>query len=75
MHFSDDTCPPAKPVGASRRPSPAAQPSGAASVPAQSYLMTVVSAAPSTLQVRAAPQPQPAKRGDEESCSSCDNPK
>eukprot|EP00959_Pyramimonas_sp_CCMP1952_P296019 6192251-Pyramimonas_sp.AAC.1 len=27
------------------------------------------------LQVRAAPQPRPAKRGDEESCSVCANPK
>eukprot|EP00959_Pyramimonas_sp_CCMP1952_P061126 1277421-Pyramimonas_sp.AAC.1 len=37
--------------------------------------MTVVSAAPSTLQVRAAPQPQPARRDDEESCSISGNPK
>eukprot|EP00959_Pyramimonas_sp_CCMP1952_P004142 86994-Pyramimonas_sp.AAC.1 len=75
MQLSDSARPPAKPAGTSRRTSPAAQPSGAAPVPARPDLMTVVSAAPSTLQVRAAPQPQPAKRDGEESCSICDNPK
>eukprot|EP00959_Pyramimonas_sp_CCMP1952_P026753 561788-Pyramimonas_sp.AAC.1 len=75
MRLSDSTRPTAKPAGMSRRQSPAAQPSGAAPVPAPSDLMTVASAAPSTLQVRAAPQPQPAKRDDEESCSICDDPR
>eukprot|EP00959_Pyramimonas_sp_CCMP1952_P364845 7640292-Pyramimonas_sp.AAC.1 len=75
MQLSDSTRPPAKPAGVSGRPSPAAQPSGAASVPAQSGLTTAVSAAPPMLKVRAAPQPQPAKWDDEESCSICFNPK
>eukprot|EP00959_Pyramimonas_sp_CCMP1952_P155596 3254909-Pyramimonas_sp.AAC.1 len=63
------------PAGAGRRPSPALQPSGAASIPAQSGLMTAVSVAPPMLQVRAAQQPRPANGDDEESCSVCVNPK
>eukprot|EP00959_Pyramimonas_sp_CCMP1952_P276640 5782559-Pyramimonas_sp.AAC.1 len=37
--------------------------------------MTTGSAMPPMLKVRAAPQPQPAKRADEERCSVCFNPK
>eukprot|EP00959_Pyramimonas_sp_CCMP1952_P245579 5132867-Pyramimonas_sp.AAC.1 len=83
MHVSNDKCPPAKPAGTDRRPSPTAQSSGTTSVPPQPYLTTIVNAGSSTLQVRAAPQPRPAKREETNTasftvsqfCPACSNPK
>eukprot|EP00959_Pyramimonas_sp_CCMP1952_P254695 5319806-Pyramimonas_sp.AAC.1 len=75
MQFSGSTCPPAELAGASRRPSPAAQPSGAPPMQAESGSTTVVSVMPPMLKVRAASQPQPAKWDAEESCSICFDPK
>eukprot|EP00959_Pyramimonas_sp_CCMP1952_P044205 923967-Pyramimonas_sp.AAC.1 len=66
MQLGDNTCPPAKPAGASGQTSPAAQPSGATSSQAQFGSTTMENGMPPMLKVRAAPQPQPARWADEE---------
>eukprot|EP00959_Pyramimonas_sp_CCMP1952_P325860 6820996-Pyramimonas_sp.AAC.2 len=68
-------CLPAKPAGASRRPSLAAQPSGATSSQAQPGSAPLDGGMPPMLRVRAAQQPRPAKGVNEESCSICSSPK